>query len=251
MSDREYWPTAEWRAVEPAAAGMDAEKLSALDRRIPALHGNINGVVVVRKGYIVYEKYFNGFGPDDAHNMASVTKSVTSALVGIAVDEGLIQSVDQKVLDFFPGYTAAPGDFQKRSITIRHLLTMTAPFAWKTTDARRFEPLDRLRRQRDWVTFTLNLLGLNGQPGKFQYCTAGTHLLSAIISRVAGMPAREFANRRLFKPLGMHEIPDYEMKSFGLEDVFGKNARGWIKDPAGITVGGFGLNLTPRPNCPC
>jgi len=246
VTGREYWPTGEWRAAEPAAAGMDADKLAALDRQIPALHGNINGVVVVRRGTIVYERYFNRFGPGDAHNVASVTKSVVSALVGIAIDEGLIRDVDQKVLDFFPEYSAAPGDFQKRSITIRHLLNMTAPFAWKTTDARRFEPLDRLRRQRDWVTYTLNLLGLNGQPGKFQYCTAGTHLLSAVISRAAGMPAREFANRRLFKPLGMNEIPDYEMKSFGLEDVFGKNVRGWIKDPAGITVGGFGLTMTAR-----
>jgi CubicO group peptidase (beta-lactamase class C family) len=225
---------------------MDAEKLADLDWQIPALHGNINGVVIVRRGFIVYEKYFNDFGPGDAHNMASVTKSVVSALVGIAIDAGFIKDVNQKVLDFFPEYSAAPGDFQKRSITIRHLLTMTAPFAWKTTAARRFEPLDRLRRQRDWVTFTLNLLGLNGQTGKFQYCTAGTHLLSAVISRAAGMPAREFANRCLFKPLGMNEIPDYEMKSFGLEDVFGKNVRGWIKDPAGITVGGFGLTMTAR-----
>lgn len=246
MTGREYWPTGEWRAAEPAAVGMDTEKLAALDRQIPALHGNINGVVVARRGVIVYERYFNGCAPGDAHNVASVTKSVVSALVGIAIDEGLIRDVDQKVLDFFPEYITAPGDFQKRSLTIRHLLTMTAPFAWKTGDARRFEPLDRLRRQRDWVTYTLNLLGMNGQPGKFQYCTAGTHLLSAIISRTTGMPAREFANRRLFQPLGMREIPDYEMKSFSLDDVFGKNARGWIKDPAGITVGGFGLNLTPR-----
>jgi CubicO group peptidase (beta-lactamase class C family) len=246
MTQRNYWPALEWQTADPASVGMDPEKLSGLEQIIKARFGNINGMVVVRQGQVVFEKYFNGYGPDDTHNVASVTKSITSALIGIAIDGGYIQDVNQKVLDFFPEYVPAADDFQKRTITIRHLLTMTAPFAWKTTDRRRFEPLDRLRRQRDWVTFILNLLGRNGQPGKFQYCTAGIHLLSAIITRTTGLSTREFANERLFRPLGMSEIPDYEMKSFGLEDVFGKNVKGWIHDPAGVTIGGFGLTITPR-----
>jgi CubicO group peptidase (beta-lactamase class C family) len=160
----------------------------------------------------------------------------------------MYQSVDQKVLEFFPEYVHGANDIRKRNITIKHLLTMTAPFpfAWKEGDRRGHEPLDRLRRQRDWVTYILNLMGQNGQPGRFQYYTAGAHLLSAIISRTTGMCAREFANARLFHPTGMLEIPDHEMKSWGLDDVFGKNLKGWIKDPQGYTVGGLGLTLTPR-----
>ncbi len=133
------------------------------------------------------------------------------------------------------------------SITIRHLLTMTAPFAWKTrAGSRGYEPLDRLRRQRDWVKYILNLMGRNGQPGSFQYNSLGPHLLSAIITRAAGMCAREFANERLFRPIGIREIPDHEMKSFDKDNVFGKNVTGWIKDPQGVTVGGWGLTITPR-----
>jgi CubicO group peptidase (beta-lactamase class C family) len=243
---RDYWPTQEWRTADPASKGMAPEKFTDLERMIKSQYQNINGIVIVRKGYIVYEKYYNGYNSSDTHNVASVTKSVTSALIGIAIDSGYIKSINEKVLDFFPEYVPGANDIQKRTITIRHLLTMTAPFAWKTTDKSGFEPLDRLRRQRDWVTYILNLMGRNGQPGKFQYCTAAIHLLSAIITRVTGTSTREFANERLFRPLGMREIPDHEMKSFLFEDVFGKNVTGWIKDPGGITIGGWGLTITPR-----
>ncbi len=243
---RDYWPTQEWRSVDPASAGMDPGKFTDLENMIKSQYTNINGIVVVRKGAIVFEKYYHGFNSSDTHNVASVTKSFTSALIGIAIDAGYIQSVDQKVLDFFPEYVAGANEFQKRTITIRHLLTMTAPFAWKTTDKMRFEPLDRLRRQRDWVTYILNLMGQNGLSEKFQYCTAAIHLLSAILTRTTGLSAREFANERLFRPIGIREIPDHEMKSFQLDDVFGKNVTGWIKDPGGVTIGGWGLTITPQ-----
>ena len=243
---RDYWPTQEWRTAAPESLGVQPEKLAYIEDMIKSQYRNINGMVIVRKGYIVFERYYNGYGPLDTHNVASVTKSVTSALIGIAIDAGYIKSVDQKVLSFFPEYVAGADDIQKRTITIRHLLTMTAPFAWKTGGERGGEPLDRLRRQRDWVMYILNLLGRNGQPGRFQYCTAGAHLLSAIITRTTGLCAREFANERLFRPLGMREIPDHDMKSFGIDDVFGKNVTGWTKDPNGNTTGGWGLTITPR-----
>jgi CubicO group peptidase (beta-lactamase class C family) len=243
---RDYWPTQEWRTADPASVGMDPEKFTYLEQMVKSQYRNINGIVAVRKGYIVFERYYNGYSPLDTHNVASVTKSFTSALIGIAIDAGYIKSVDQKVLDFFPEYVPAPGDIQKRTITIRHLLTMTAPIASKTTGRRGDEPLDRLRRQRDWVMYILNLLGQNGQLGRFQYSTAGSHLLSAIITRTTGMCAREFANERLFRPVGMKEIPDHKMKSFAIDDVFGKNVTGWIKDPNGNNTGGWGLTTTPR-----
>ncbi|PKO13920.1 MAG: 6-aminohexanoate hydrolase [Chloroflexi bacterium HGW-Chloroflexi-10] len=241
---RDYWPTQEWRTAEPLSLGMHPIKLTDLDHRVKSQYRNINGIVVVRSGYIVFERYYNGFGSFDTHNVASVTKSFTSALIGIAIDAGFINSVDQKILDFFPEYIPGVNDIQKRTLTIRHLLTMTAPFAWKYKMG--YEPLDRLRRQPDWVTYILNLLGQNGQIGKFQYCTAGTHLLSAIITRTTGLSAREFANDRLFRPLGMREIPDHEMGSFSLDNVFGKNVTGWGKDPNGYTTGGWGLTISPR-----
>lgn len=245
---RDYWPTKGWQTADPEDVGMDKDRLKDLETMIKSQYSNINGIAVVRKGYMVFERYYNGCGPLDAHHVASVTKSVISALVDIAIDAGYIKSIDQKVLDFFPEYVPDAGDIQKRTVTIRHLITMTAPFPFscKEGNKRAHEPLDRLRRQRNWVMYILRLMGQRGQMGRVQYYTAGTHLLLAIITRSTGMCAREFANERLFSPLGMREIPDHEMKSFGLDDVFGKNLKGWIKDPNGINTGGWGLTLTPR-----
>ncbi|MUG22384.1 serine hydrolase [Paenibacillus macerans] len=241
---RDYWPTTQWQAADPATVGMDAAKLAELEPAIKSEYSNINGIVVVRNGYIAYEKYFNGYGPEDAHHVASVTKSILSALIGIAIDAGHIQSVDQQVLDFFPEYVpgAAAADGQKREITLRHLLTMTAPYPFADWQ----EPLDKLCMQPDWVKYTLDMLGQGGSIGTFKYSTAGAHLLSAILTRSTGQSAREFANERLFKPIGMQEIPDYEMKAFEFDDLFGKNVKGWVHDPNGNSTGGWGLTLTPR-----
>ncbi|HDX9588877.1 TPA: serine hydrolase [Bacillus pseudomycoides] len=230
----------DWSTADPATLRMDAERLSELEATIKSDYSNINGIVVVRKGYIAHESYYNGYGLDDTHHVASVTKSIISALIGIAIDAGYITNVDQKVLDFFPEYVSDAA--QKQEITIRHLLTMTAPYPFEDWH----EPLDKLCQQPDWVTYTLDMLGEKGKLGVFKYSTAGAHLLSAIITRSTCKSAREFANERLFKPISMKEIPDYEMKSFGFDDLFGKNVKGWVKDPNGNSTGGWGLTLTPR-----
>lgn len=245
MIRRDYWPTVEWRFSEPKSMNMDSIKLTAIDKELKYRYQSINGIVIVRGGNIVFERYNNGFGPEDTHNVASVAKSITSALIGILIDRGYIKNVDQKILDFFPEYKASPSDIQKRTLTIKNLLTMTAPVAWQTGTGG-FEPLNRLRRQKDWIKFILDLLGKKGDTGKFQYSSVGSHLLSAIISRTTGKCARVFGNENLFKTLGMREIPDSNMKSFTLDDVFGKNVNGWINDPTGITIGGWGMTITPR-----
>lgn len=239
---RNYWPTIAWQTLEPATLRIDADKLSVLDSKIPSEYSEINGIVVVRNGYIVYEKYDHGCGPEDTYHVASVTKSIISALIGIAIDSGYIQHVDQKVLDFFPEIEQKADPQQKREITIRHLLTMTTPYPFEDWH----EPLDQLCIQSDWVKYTLELMGEGGSLGAFKYSTAGVHLLSAIISRSTGKSARAFANEHLFKPIGMNEIPDYDMSSFGFDDLFGKDVRGWVKDPAGNSTGGWGLTLSPR-----
>jgi CubicO group peptidase (beta-lactamase class C family) len=85
-----------------------------------------------------------------------------------------------------------------------------------------------------------------GEPGRFQYSAVCAHLLSAVLTRATGMSARKFANERLFRPLGMAEIPDREMTSFSNQDVFGENVSGWIEDPTGVSTGGWGLTMTLR-----
>jgi len=239
---RTYWPTTAWQNQEPAALRMDADKLAELEVIIPSEYPDINGMVIVRNGSVVFGKYANGYGPQDTHHVASVTKSIMSALIGIAIDSGYIQHADQKVLDFFPEYGQEAADRQVQDITIRHLLTMTAPYPFEDWH----EPLDQLCMQSDWIKYTLDMLGEGGTPGEFKYSTAGAHLLSAIITRSTGQSARAFANEHLFEPIGMKEIPDYDMGSFGFDELFGKDVRGWVKDPSGHSTGGWGLTMSPR-----
>ncbi len=211
-----------------------AEKL---DQIIKEEYKNMNGMLVVQKENAIFEKYYNGHGPDDAFHVASVTKTIISALIGICIDKGYIKSVDQKVIEFFPEYTLKASD-----ITVRHLLTMTAPYPF--TDWQ--EPLEELCTQEDWVQYTLNRMGNGGEIGSFKYSSAGAHLLSAIITSTTGKSAREFANKYLFQPLDMREIPNYNMKAFGFDDLFGKDVKGWVHDPNGISTGGWGLMLTVK-----
>ncbi|MDF9505620.1 serine hydrolase [Bacillus cereus] len=211
-----------------------AEKLDCI---IKEEYKNINGMLVVQKDNVVFENYYNGYSPDNAFHVASVTKTIISALIGICIDKGYIKSVDQKVIEFFLEYTLKASD-----ITVRHLLTMTAPYPF--TDWQ--EPLEELCTQEDWVQYTLNRMGNGGEIGSFKYSSAGAHLLSAIITSTTGKSAREFANKYLFQPLDMREIPNYNMKAFGFDDLFGKDVKGWVHDPNGISTGGWGLTLTVR-----
>ena len=224
---------------------MRPEKFEELEKFLGSRQRSMHGVVVVRRGYVVFEWYGSGYCAADTHNVASVTKSVISALVGIAIEAGKVQSVDQKILEFFPDYVPDGGDTRKRRLTIRHLLTMTAPVGWKTGRTG-YEPLNRLRRQRDWVRFILDLLGQHGELGRFRYSSVCPHVVSAILTRTTGMCAREFANGRLFRSIGMREIPDREMTSFEKDEVFGKQVTGWVTDPSGNSTGGWGLTMTPR-----
>ncbi|PEV63015.1 serine hydrolase domain-containing protein [Bacillus thuringiensis] len=198
---------------------------------------NMNGMLVVQKGDYIFENYYNGHGPNDAFHIASVTKTVISALIGICIDKGYIKSVDQKVIEFFSEYNVNSSE-----ITVRHLLTMTAPHPFVDWQ----EPLEELCMQRDWVQYTLNRIGQGGEIGSFKYSSAGAHVLSAIITSVTEKSAREFANEYLFQPLGMSEISNYNMKAFGFDDLFGKAVKGWVHDPNGISTGGWGLTLTVR-----
>ena len=226
-----------WRETDPESVGVDPTCLLALGREIDARFSSINGFVMVVRGQLVFEWYGNGFGPDDAHHVASVTKSVTSALIGIAIDHGYVKGVGQKVLDFFPEAPIRAHDVLKHEVTIEHLLTMTAGFQWRT-GARAYEPmLRRMWRSTDWVAFILDLPILARSFGTFQYNSAASHLLSAILTQATDQCARAFANEHLFAPIGIAEVPASAPDDTGPQ---------WPADPQGNSTGGWGLALRPR-----
>lgn len=174
--------------------------------------------VVVRHGKIVLEKYFNGFDKETYTNVYSVTKSVMSALTGIAIDQGYIKGVDEKAADFFPEYYNVQSEPLKKQITIKHLLTMTPGFV---------EDLNTWRTSKNLIESAVNL-PLKFKPGEeFQYANSATHLLSGILTKATKMSAMEFAGKNLFGPLNMA-------------------VQQWSADPQGYNIGPSELYLTPR-----
>lgn len=210
-----------------------------IDNLIKNQHSNIRGLAISLNDEVIFEKCYGRKTRESKFNVASITKSVMSLLIGIAIDKGYIQSVDDKVMSYFPEYKFNDSNKLRAQITIGNLLTMTTPFPIQNMR----EPLTRIYRQPDWEEYGLKIMESGGRIVTFKYSTTGAHILSAILTKATKMSAREFANLYLFKPLSIQEIPDHPM-TFDIEHVFGNKMKGWVSDPLGYNSGGWGLTLT-------
>ncbi len=218
---------------------MEKERTAQLERVIRQEHPNVAGIVVRKDGEAVYEKYFNGCTGASRVHVFSVTKSVVSALVGIAIDKGYIKSTDQKVADFFPEYAAENGSLDQ--VTLKNLLTMTAPYNY------RLGPYKKYFTSDDWVKFSLGLLGGGRRVGTFRYAPLiGPDILSGILRRATGQPVLSFARENLFLPLGISVEENIVFGSKEEQMAFNKatNVNGWAADPQGTNAAAWGLCLS-------
>lgn len=223
---------------------MNKEKVIELEKIISNNYSNIAGMVVLKDGNTLYENYFNGCTANSRIHVYSVTKSIISILIGIAIDKGYIKSVNQKVLDFFPDYTVKKGETTIQNITLKNLLTMTAPYKYVI-----FAPYKKYFTSDDWVKFTLDLLGGRGKIGKFRYAPLiGPDILSGIIVKATGQSVLDFATKNLFSPLGITVETNVVFHSKEEQLAFNKakNISGWVADPNGVNTGGWGLTLSSR-----
>lgn len=221
---------------------MNQEKIAELERQIEKKCSNIAGIVVQKGGTPLYEAYFNHCTSHSRIHVYSVTKSIISILMGIALDKGHIKGLDQKILDFFPDYAAKGRKDAIQDITLRNLLTMTAPYKY------RFAPYVKYFTSDDWVTFTLDQLGGRGQVGKFRYAPLiGPDILSGILTKTTGQSVLEFAEENLFSPLGITVAGNVHFHSKEEQLAFNKatDISGWVSDPAGVNAAGWGLTLSP------
>lgn len=204
--------------VQAQQPGVDWQTLNTRAQELTRLQS----LLVSHAGELVFEEYFNGTDPRRPANMKSASKSVISALVGLAIDAGYIESVQEPIANYLPEYMASLEDTAKLSITIEDLLTMRSGL--ETTSNRNY---GRWVLSDDWVAFALQQ-PLVAEPGtRMLYSTGSTHLLSAIITRATGMDTKTFAERELTSPLG------YNMSY-------------WSQDPKGIYFGGNDMEMTPR-----
>ena len=205
---------------------------------------NIRQIVAYKDNILEIEEYREGFSKEDTMNVMSVTKSITSLLVGIAIDKGYIKSVDDFVMDYYKDvYTPKRGEKTIYTVTIKHLLTMMAPYKGKS------EPWKKVCTSDDWSLSILDSLGgRNSVTNEFRYHTLGTQILLGIIRIASGMNVLEFANEYLLKPLGIEPRVNANCKS--KEDQFtylmnkGPHGKVWFMDPTDMPTAGWGLSLS-------
>jgi len=213
-------PIDDWEISTPEEQGLDPQVLSRAFRKADQLDF-VNSIVIVRNGYLVAEVYYNGWEADEAHNFKGVSTSVMSALVGIAMRENFLDSLDQKMVDFFPEYVTPSLDRRKYDITIQHLLMMKAGF-----DKERNNYL-QIYNSDNWIKSTIELPLLSNPEQIFRYNTFQIHLVSGIITKASCMSTLDFANKYLMSPLKI-------------------SIKCWERDPQGLYFGGNHMFFTPR-----
>ena len=222
---------------------MNQIKMEDLEQKINSQYANTTGIVIIKDGIVSYEKYFKGCTAESRVHVYSVTKSVISILLGIALDKGYIKNIEEKVLDYFPEYKVKRGEKKIQNITLRDILTMTAPYKYRL-----FAPYIKYFTSSDWVEFSLDLLGGRGKVGTFRYAPLiGPDILSGILVRATGQSVLEFAAENLFEPLGIKVENNLLFESKEEQMAFNQSTdtSGWAVDPTGIHAAGWGLTLTP------
>ena len=190
----------------PESQGMDSERLEQAVRKIgDKAYGDINSLLVLRNDYLVLEAYFSPqyHGRDYRHPAKSITKSVTSALIGIALSQGRIESLQIDLPALFPQYPhLAAHDSPKRQITLEHLLTMTAGFQWDEFTLG-YNSSDKMVASPDWIKHVLDLPLAHPTGERWIYNSGCSMLLSDILARAVGRPVDEYAREVLFDPIGL------------------------------------------------
>jgi CubicO group peptidase (beta-lactamase class C family) len=234
--------TDKWAVAAPESVGLASAALCPMVKWLNDSKENVHAVLVARHGTLVFEQYFSGsdeawgrplgniaFGPEVRHDERSATKSIIALLLGIAIDRGLIKSIDEPVLSFFPEYADLRTP-EKDRITLRHLVTMSAGLEWHELDipyTSAANSENRMDAASDPYRFALEQ-PVVAPPGEiWNYNSGATELVAAVVKKAAGKPVDEFARELLFEPLGIADVE-------------------WPKDAHGNVIAAGALRLRPR-----
>jgi len=223
-----------WEVSSLSVEGMDeALTVKATNQIRHDKFKGIHSMVIVKNGRLVHEVYFKNYTRESLHRIHSITKSISSILIGIAIDKGFIKNVEEPVYKYFPGYDSDFDTPSKRKIRIKHILTLMSGINWAERQYPYSDPRNNEYHQvrsKDWIGYVLKL-PMRDEPGtEWEYNTGSVHLLSGIIKQTTGLFADKFAEKYLFEPLS---IKKYE----------------WNKDPKGYPCTGGthgGLRMRTR-----
>ena len=202
-SQTSYWPASRWRTAEPESQGVDARLLTTAIDQVVEQRLGVHSILVIRHGYAVFHADFYPYSSDTPHDLASVTKSITSAVAGIAVGKKLIR-MGQPLLPFFPGERPANPDPRAERITVGNAVHMESGFDCGYLPGE--QELERMKHSPDFVRFALSL-PMRYDPGTHaSYCSPEYHLLGSLIAAAVHEPELDFARQNLFEPLGIHTV---------------------------------------------
>lgn len=174
---RDYWPTADWRESSPQEQRMSPAVLAKLDTYVKETRPYLNTLLIVRHGYVVFERYYKEYDRQSYQLFHSLTKSVISMLIGIALQESYLSSLDQRWEELMPEYFASETGLRKKQITIRQLLKMTSGL---NPDFLGY-PGHQNYEAEDWIRFAIEETTWANPDQLFLYCSLGSHLLSVIL----------------------------------------------------------------------
>jgi CubicO group peptidase (beta-lactamase class C family) len=218
------WPTHGWATSTPEAQGVDSRVLADAMETIRARHIPVHSLLIERHGKIVLDAYFAPFGDNQLHDVFSVTKSVTSTLVGMAMRERRISDLRTPVVAYLPE-SAAAYDSLKRQLTLAHMLSMTSGLACAGNGGGNF--LQAMEQSPHWAEFALAREEVARPGSTFTYCAGNMQVVSAVLTRSLGEAASEYAKSELFAPLGITHVS-------------------WAKDRDGNSHGFSDLRMQPR-----
>lgn len=188
---------------------LDRETLDKFHRTINHLYPNVYSVIILKDGDIVFEKYYRDSKREDVRNVMSVGKSIISALMGIAVGQGIIKNEQERVLDFFPGYLNADSDPNILKIRIKNLLTMTSGLYYLRLAADSQPMAERRKSSNNWIKYMLDLPVKHPDMSTFCYSNFDADLCAAVIQTAVKMDLYEFADKYLFSKIRM-KVPEWD-----------------------------------------
>jgi len=231
--DPDYWPTQQWQTSTPEDQGMNSNKLIEMVQFYKKEHSKneniaIDSITIIRNGYVIADIYLNPLYPKDTeHIIHSCTKSIMSALIGIVIEQGYIESVDVPVIDILSDKNIKSADERIKKLTIKDLLTMKTGLHSQDSYLYQHRGLFKAQKTNDWAEHILNL-PFEAEPGtRFDYSNLASFLLSAIITKTTGTDTLSFAKEHLFNPLGIEDVK-------------------WEKSPKGIYIGWARMWLKPH-----
>jgi CubicO group peptidase (beta-lactamase class C family) len=225
------WGSESWATAPPEDHGIDPKLIQEIHQDcVSGVYGYMDRFLLVRNGHLVVDKRYtqdyvkinqgkdkhshpyNYFHPDwhpfyhgsELHTVQSITKSVTSVAIGVAMQRGEFPGLETRVMDIFEDFQIQNMDDSKRRITIEDLITMRSGFEWDESSSSYFEPPNscyQMENSHDWIQFVLDL-PMSHQPGEhFNYNSGGSQLISAIIKSTTGKYVHKYLEEHLFKPL--------------------------------------------------